>query len=186
MLRRFPAVTQRRIFARTPLLSGARKELKMPWMIALMLAQDPPAFHVLLHGKPRMAVIDALSMADRLLDAPPCHAMFVEFRDPMGRSLATNLEAARETPRERLARLYFSDADARQCRANPRMIAYTEPGSRVIWICGDRFADEFAMAVRPGAFRLIHELLHSAGLGENPPTSAEITDAVATRCGKGR
>jgi hypothetical protein len=30
---------------------------------------------------------------------------------------------------------------------------------------------------------LIHELLHSLGLGENPPSSAEITRQVTKRCG---
>ena len=29
---------------------------------------------------------------------------------------------------------------------------------------------------------LIHELLHSLGLGENPPDSAAITDRVMARC----
>ncbi len=158
----------------------------MSWLIVLLLAQDPPAFHVFLQGRPRMAVMDALSTADRLLDTQPCLALFEEFRDSSGIPLSTSLAAARETPRGRLAHLYFSDADASRCRADPRMIAYTEPGSRVIWICGERFADQFAMAVRPGAYRLIHELLHSAGLGENPPTSAQITEAVAGHCGKGR
>jgi len=30
---------------------------------------------------------------------------------------------------------------------------------------------------------LIHELLHTLGLGENPPTSLEITARVTERCG---
>ena len=29
---------------------------------------------------------------------------------------------------------------------------------------------------------VIHELLHTLGLGENPPTSAEITRRVEARC----
>ena len=31
---------------------------------------------------------------------------------------------------------------------------------------------------------LIHELLHTLGLGENPPTRSRITDAVMNRCGR--
>jgi hypothetical protein len=31
---------------------------------------------------------------------------------------------------------------------------------------------------------LIHEMLHSLGLGENPPSSREITEHVVARCGK--
>jgi len=30
---------------------------------------------------------------------------------------------------------------------------------------------------------IIHETLHSLGLGENPPTSDEITRRVFSRCG---
>jgi hypothetical protein len=179
-------VTRNRIFGWSRPSGEGAKEPEMPWLVALLFAQNPPAFHVLLQGKGRMALIDALSMADGLLDAPPCLALFEQFRDSAGHPLSMTLAAARETPRERLARLYFADANGNRCRDNPRMIAYTAPGSRVIWICGERFADQFAMAVRPGAFRLIHELLHSAGLGEDPPTSAQITDAVARSCGKRR
>ena len=30
---------------------------------------------------------------------------------------------------------------------------------------------------------MIHEFLHTLGLGENPPTSQEITERVSNRCG---
>jgi len=30
---------------------------------------------------------------------------------------------------------------------------------------------------------VIHEMLHALGLGENPPTSEEITRQVVKRCG---
>ena len=75
-----------------------------------------------------------------------------------------------------------ADGDAARCSADQRMVAYTAPGNRVIWICGERFADRFASSARRGAVLLIHELLHTLGLGENPPSSAAITDAVARRC----
>jgi hypothetical protein len=31
---------------------------------------------------------------------------------------------------------------------------------------------------------VIHEMLHSLGLGENPPSSREITKQVTARCGR--
>jgi len=52
----------------------------------------------------------------------------------------------------------------------------------VIYVCGTRFTDRFARRIA-GEILLIHELLHALGLGENPPTSAHITDAVRIRCG---
>jgi hypothetical protein len=33
-------------------------------------------------------------------------------------------------------------------------------------------------------FMVIHEFLHSLGLGENPPSNVEITKQVLTRCGR--
>ena len=39
------------------------------------------------------------------------------------------------------------------------------------------------LVAKGGEILLIHELLHSLGLGENPPTSAQITNTVMARCG---
>jgi hypothetical protein len=47
-------------------------------------------------------------------------------------------------------------------------------------VCGTGFA------TRGRTFRenaLIHEMLHTLGLRENPPSSAEISRRVAERCG---
>lgn len=79
---------------------------------------------------------------------------------------------------------YFIEGDAARCRADPLLQAYTVPGSRVVWICGDRFAERFAIAVRDASYLVIHEMLHTAGLGENPPSSAEVTAVVARMCGR--
>jgi hypothetical protein len=58
--------------------------------------------------------------------------------------------------------------------------AFTGPGSRVVFVCGARFAE-----IDRGRAELvvIHELLHTLGLGELPPRSSEIDRAVATSCG---
>jgi len=52
----------------------------------------------------------------------------------------------------------------------------------VIYVCGTRFINRFARKAA-GEILVIRELLHALGLGENPPTSAHITDAVLDRCG---
>jgi hypothetical protein len=51
-------------------------------------------------------------------------------------------------------------------------------------VCGRRFAYYFALDRAQGEIIIIHELLHSLGLGENPPSSAAITKMVEQRCGK--
>jgi hypothetical protein len=59
---------------------------------------------------------------------------------------------------------------------------YTTPGSRSVWVCS-----QFVTTQRntPGyaADLMIHEMLHSLGLGEDPPSSAEITRSVQDACG---
>ena len=59
---------------------------------------------------------------------------------------------------------------------------YTSQGSRAIWVCSQFVALQRGT---PGyaAVLMIHEELHSLGLGENPPSSGEITSAVQDACG---
>jgi len=65
-------------------------------------------------------------------------------------------------------------------------LAYTLAGSPVIGICSVEFSAQFAKDRRTAEITLIHEFLHSVGLGENPQTSLEITQRVADRCGSPR
>ncbi len=148
-------------------------------VIVLILAQS---FHVFLAGKAKMTVRDSLREASVMVMKPSCAQLFDDFRDGMGAPLSRVLDAQRKTPGEWLSGLYFADGSPVRCRTDQAMVAYTAPGNRVIWICGDRFADQFALSVRRGAVLLIHECLHTLGLGENPPSSAAITAAVARRC----
>ena len=152
--------------------------MRLP-LIVLVVAQS---FHVFLHGKPAMTVRDSLVEASALLQRPSCARVFDDFRDAAGSPLSRTLESAAKTPDQWLSTLYFAEGDLARCTADPSMIAYTDRGSHVIWVCGDRFAASFASSVHAGAVLLIHELLHAVGLGENPPSSAAITTAVARRC----
>ncbi len=153
-------------------------------------AQDPRIadhherpHHIFLIGKAHKAVDDAVRGAMRRLSTPRCQQLFEEFTDQGGRALTVNLPLTAELPAEFLAGLYFVEGDDTiQCRADQIVAAFTEPGSRVIHVCGQRFL-QFAVKTKGGEILLIHELLHTLGLGENPPTSARITNAVMSRCG---
>ena len=154
------------------------------------VAQDPTLtdyrerrFHILLSGKARMTVTDALQGAVRRLATPKCQRLFADFSDQTGRALTMNLAATGQSPADFLAELHFVNADeTAQCRTDDVVAAFTAPGSRVIYVCGNRFV-RFAAKTKGGEILLIHELLHALGLGENPPTSSRITDAVMNRCG---
>jgi len=56
---------------------------------------------------------------------------------------------------------------------------FTVDGAAV-FVCGTSF-QTLARGARANA--LIHEMLHTLGLRENPPSSAEITRRVTERCG---
>jgi hypothetical protein len=61
----------------------------------------------------------------------------------------------------------------------------TQPESRVIFICicGSWFREAFELSPRKVEAVIVHESLHSLGLGENPPRSQDITARVVARCG---
>jgi hypothetical protein len=145
---------------------------------------EPIALHIFLNGKARMAARDSIEGAVRRLRKPECQRVFADFMDPAGHRLAANLEGLGKTPVEYLTGLYFVEGDgSHQCRTDQTMAAFTAPQNKVIYLCGERFADRFARQTTGGEILIIHELLHSLGLGENPPTSAQITDRVRARCG---
>ena len=145
---------------------------------------EPPAAHIFLSGKEQLVVGDAVRGAVLRLARPECQRLFTIFTDSAGHTLSANLEAQGNSSSEYLAGLYFVDGDdSARCRLDEGTAAFTTPGSRVIYVCGARFANRFARNTTGGEILIIHELLHSLGLGENPPTSAEITNLVMARCG---
>ena len=77
--------------------------------------------------------------------------------------------------------LFYDGSNEGPCR-RPRVHAFTAPGSRRragVPVAGEargRRARATAEAL------VIHEVLHTLGLEENPPSSEEITVAVERRC----
>ena len=72
-----------------------------------------------------------------------------------------------------------ADLESGRCESRGAA-AVTRPKDRVVYVCGANFR-----AQTPGirANTLIHEMLHTLGLRENPPSSGEINAQVRTRCG---
>ena len=52
----------------------------------------------------------------------------------------------------------------------------------MIYLCGRRFIKSAQRELIELKAVVIHEMLHSLGLGENPPTSNHITHWVRRRC----
>ena len=133
-------------------------------------------------GSERLALVRAVDGAARRLAQPDCQRVLDDFTDPSGHTLGENLAQLDKTPVEFFNELYFTDDRDSSCCTRGRTLAFTAPGLRVIRICGLRFAAVSLSRPAYGDAVLIHEMLHALGLGENPPTSADITRQVLARC----
>jgi hypothetical protein len=128
-------------------------------------------------------VSTAVRTAATKLSDPSCQQVFSDFRDSAGRTMQENLDAASQSPRGYLDLLLFYNGQG-YLRCDPRnIIASTSPGSRVVYICAPQFLEKLRRDPGRAAALIIHEELHSLGLSENPPDSAEITARVIARCG---
>jgi hypothetical protein len=141
---------------------------------------EPEPERLLVHGPVVLEVTRALRGASRKLETPACQRLFEDFTDSQGRTLRENLGPL--TPAEYLARLVVRDGEipkgSGRC-ASPGAAAFTAGGAAV-FVCGRNFRSQ-KPSRRETA--LIHEMLHTLGLRENPPSSAEITRRVESRCG---
>jgi hypothetical protein len=131
----------------------------------------------------RTALQRALAGALRRLESARCRRLFDEFEDASGRPLASILVGLDQTPASFMSLILFEDGNrARRC-ADRNVLALTEPGARVVWLCTEQFVrtsqeePAFVEAI------LIHEGLHALGLGENPPRSETISRRVEALCG---
>jgi hypothetical protein len=132
----------------------------------------------------RGAVERAILGAQSRLGRPDCRLILTDFADQAGHPLLANLEATGLQPAVyAVERIWFVDGtETPQCLKAQEMVAFTEAGSKVVHVCAARFTK----AAQEGAAAevlIIHELLHTLGLGENPPSSRDITRRVTFRCG---
>ena len=132
----------------------------------------------------RRALGHALEGAARRLGRPICQRIFQDFKDASGRTLQEGLDDVGQSGANFIKDwLFFADGrDERECR-DARVLAFTQPGSRSVWICGRNFQREQWRDPAHAEVVLIHEVLHTLGLGENPPSSEAISRQVVARCG---
>jgi hypothetical protein len=129
-------------------------------------------------------VVNGLDGAAQWLKKPECRGLFSEFHDERGRPLQEKLQELQMAEADYLSQVRFRDGSAHAACERPLTLMFTSPGSRVVFVCSEQF--------RRGAQRdpimtnavVLHEALHTLGLGENPPSSAVITHRVITRCAR--
>ena len=133
-------------------------------------------------GEAAMALRAALRRAAWHLSAPACQGVLSEFQDANGRTLQAVLDETGQSSASHMAGLFFYDGSQMpQCK-NWSTLAFTSPGSRVIVVCPTQFRSQERRNASDVDVVIIHETLHTLGLGENPPTSQYISARVFSRC----
>ncbi len=121
--------------------------------------------------------------AARRLQSPRCQLLLQEFADQDGRALEQVMNERGFAPETYLEHLLFYDGAAREPCLRDDVFALTAtPGSRVVQVCGRRFEAVARRHPRLAEASVIHEMLHSLGLGENPPDPRAITERVLDLC----
>lgn len=124
----------------------------------------------------------AVRRAARLLERPACRQLLAEFRDGQGRPLQAALDGLGLTPDAYLRDyvLFYDGSGQRGCM-DRRTLACTVPESRVVYLCPRFLRRELERPAHTQVL-VIHEMLHTLGLGEDPPSSQEITESVRLAC----
>jgi hypothetical protein len=154
------------------------------WVPPAPAASLPVPAHPSLNPRAAVALDRMLGLAEEKLSNPVCREIFGEFQDASGRPLDGVLEETGRDATGLLRGLEFVDGTATIACRDRRTLAWTNPGARTIRLCSLEFADAAHAHPQFVANLLIHESLHSLGLGENPPSSLEITELVGRKCGR--
>jgi hypothetical protein len=159
----------------------------LPWVLAATLAAAPHPLHA--QGVPpsRLAPFDAGQVeaarggAMRRLRSPECQRVLTDFADGLGRPLSERLSTFGVPPDVYLSRLAFLDGSRHPRCASGQALLLSTPGLTRVLVCKS-FQETIRNRRGDAEAHVIHEMLHTLGLGENPPTSDEITSQVLRRC----
>jgi hypothetical protein len=136
---------------------------------------------LVLAGMEGRALDRARSRALALLEKDECRQVFSDFRDREGRTLQEKLDALGQTPAEYLETVHFLNGELQPLCRRSTVQMTTSGKSRYVYVCpGFREFQDRRPELTPAI--VIHETLHTLGLGENPPKSMEITSRVVARC----
>jgi hypothetical protein len=118
------------------------------------------------------------------MNDPNCLAVLSDFHDLQGRPLEAVLAAAGLSAEAHFGKIFFYDGSDLSLCARPGVLAGTKPGSHVVHICAAYFVRKHKTNPYEAENLILHEMLHTLGLGENPPHPSEIRARIAARCGQ--
>ena len=163
------------------ILQGATAAEAADRDISSARAGAAPAYIRIDHPQAVRTLRWAIDGAHEWLGDPRCQQVFSDFRDLSGKLLSDVLAERGESGQEHLGRLFFYDGSRGDLCTGRGAAAMTQPGSHVVFVCPAGFA-KIAREPQMARAIVIHELLHTLGLGENPPSGHEITARVQERC----
>ena len=112
---------------------------------------------------------------------PSCQRLLEEFKDKDGRRLSENLATWNRPVADYLRTMPFRDGSFHpDCRSGKSALV-SVVGMRPVFVCPS-FRKHAERDPWTAENWIIHEMLHTLGLGENPPSSREITQRVSERC----
>ena len=129
----------------------------------------------------RAAAVAGLESAGVRLAETSCRMVLTDFQNQNGQTLANHLTSLGVDIQTYVRMVTFID-DSRHKMCEKGGLFFTSPGSRVVRVCVGQLKQ---MQSRPHHLvaLFIHEVLHTLGLGEAPPSSEAITERVIARCG---
>ena len=130
----------------------------------------------------RDAATGALDGAVKWLADAKCQQVFTEFADAKGVTLGNRLREFETTPARYLRMIFFFDGSRHATCRRDGILAFTAVGSRSVYVCGRDFERAWKKNPREVQATIIHEMLHSLGLGENPPSARDISYRVQKLC----
>jgi hypothetical protein len=119
--------------------------------------------------------------AARKIEQPACRRLLDEFKDESGRSLSENLATWNRPAAEYLRTIPFRDGSFHSFCRSGKSALVSVVGMRPVFVCPSfrKLAERDPWAAESW---IIHEMLHTLGLGEDPPSSREITQRVNEGC----
>ena len=122
--------------------------------------------------------------ARRRLSDSRCADVLTDFEDVSGRRLDLKVADLHHTAVSYLSMVLFYDGRPTLECGFKNTLAWTNTGSRAVHVCSNQFLAQQRWNIGYSANTLIHEMMHTLGLGETPPDPRVITARVADRGGQ--
>jgi hypothetical protein len=132
-------------------------------------------------GPAGLAIGPARALAAERLGSSACREIFEVLPDFTGRPVARRLEAGERSPSSHFSRLSFIVTTAGPCARNG-VAAWSVAGEPCVRVCPHAFIETARRDRGEAAAILIHEALHTLGVGEEAAPEP-LTDFVRHRCG---